>query len=424
MPLGSATRTPASAVSLIIALAVASWIALTWITPSGPAAAASAAHTEGVVPLGQHRPDLARGVAYLTSPANLIGGHYYESFPRTADFGLTIDGAFALAATGTDIKFLKEIVGFIAHGGKDPSGRTVNAWTGIGTRSASGGAIGKEALLAEVVGANPRSFGGHDLIAALDASICRGASAGTGGPCAGRGNYRNATSVFDQALGIIAQVRAGQRASAAAPVAFLERLRNADGSFPSLIPDSHDHDIDSTAMAVMALALVRASRARADVDSGLAWIASQQQSAGGFRGVGGISVNSAGLAIQALTLRAARYRAQIRLALAFLASEQNSDGGFNAYAGGQPGSNVRASTQAVSGATGISFGTLTRPLGAPGARKNAAARSATWPWLAAGAIVIAAALITGLALRRRRPGSPRPPAPARPAGQPQDRITP
>lgn len=409
MPLASANRPLPGAVSLIIALAIASWAALTWIAPPGPASAASA----------EQRPDLARGVAYLTSSANLVGGHYYQSFPRTADFGLTIDGAFALAATGTDIKALKEIVGFIAHAGKDASGRSVNSWTGLGTRSASGGAIGKEALLAEVVGENPRTFGGHDLIAALDASVCRSTSAGTGGPCAGRGNYRYATSVFDQALGIIAQVRAGQSASAAAPIAFLERLRNADGSFPSLIPDSHDHDVDSTAMAVMALALVRGSRATADVDSGLAWIAGQQQPAGGFRGVGGLSINSAGLAIQALTLRAARYRPQIRAALAFLASQQNRDGGFDAYAG-QPGSNVRASTQAISGATGISFGTLRRAL-----QSSAGGQNPGWPWPTAGAIAIAAVLVTGLALvrRRRRPSALGSPAPVRPAAQRQDRIT-
>lgn len=411
MPLGSASRLHAKAISLIVAIAVRSQIALTLTALALTALAGSAR-------AAQPGPNLARGVAYLTSPANLIDGDYYESFPRTADFGLTIDGAFALAAIGTDNKALGKIADFIDHEGKDPSGRTVNSWTGIGTRYASGGAIGKEALLAEVIGANPRRFGGHDLIAALDASVCRSASAGTGGPCAGPGNYRYATSVFDQALGVIAQVRASERADAAAPVAFLEGLRNADGSFPSLIPDSRDQDVDSTAIAVMALALVGGPRASADVTSGLAWIARQQQSTGGFRGAGGESINSAGLAIQALTLRAARYRAQIRLAAAFLASEQNRDGGFNAYAGGQPGSNVRASTQAISGATGTSFGMLSRPVRSPAA----VARSASRPWLIAGAIIIivAAAFTTGLALMRRRwSGSP---SRGRSIAQPQDRI--
>src|ERR1700690_1295652 len=161
------------------------------------------------------RPSLAQGSAYLVAPANLIDGHYYESFPGFADFGLTLDSAFALAATGDENSALKGIVTFLDSNGKDPSGATVSTWTGIGTRFAAGGAIGKEALLAEVVGDSPRDFSGHDLIAALNASVCARASTGSNTSCAGAGNYTYATSVFDQAIGIIAQLRAGQASSAA-----------------------------------------------------------------------------------------------------------------------------------------------------------------------------------------------------------------
>jgi hypothetical protein len=307
-------------------------------------------------------PNLVTGSAYLVAPANLIDGHYYESFPGYADFGLTIDGAFALAATGDQDPALKGIVAFLDSAGKDPNGNTVNTWTGIGTPYVSGGAIGDEVLLAQVTGYNPRDFGGHNLIAALDASVCARASTGANTSCAGAGNYTYGSSVFDQALGIMAQLRASQTSEAAAPIRFLESLRNADGSFPSLIPDSHDQDVDSTAMAVMALALVPGSAAAADVRSGIAWIAGRQEADGGFPGASGDSVNSTGLAIQALTLEGADYRPQIGAALGFLAAEQNSDGGFNVAAGGQRGSNVRASTQAVGGAVGTSFGTLQRNL--------------------------------------------------------------
>jgi hypothetical protein len=329
-------------------------------------------------------PDLVTGSAYLVAPANLIDGHYYESFPGYADFGLTIDGAFALAATGDENRALKGIVAFFDSGGKDPHGNTVNTWTGIGTSYASGGAIGDEALLAEVTGYNPRDFGGHDLIAALDASVCAHASAGGNTSCPGTGSYLYAASVFDQALGIIAQLRAGQASEAAAPIRYLESLRNADGSFPSLIPDSHDQDVDSTAMAVMALALAPGSAAAADVRAGIAWIARRQEADGGFPGASGDSVNSAGLAIQALTLEAAHYRPQIDAALGFLAAEQNSDGGFNVAAGGQRGSNVRASTQAVGGAVGTSFGTLYRSVTAatappPPPRRKPAPKPAKTP---------------------------------------------
>jgi hypothetical protein len=414
MPLASAGRLPpaARAARVTVALGVATWTALAVLAPVPVLASA----VRGRVP------DVAEGTAYLVAPARLIAGRYYQSAPRFADFGLTIDGALTLAATGENNKALEKITEFIDDEGKDQSGRTVNSWTGIGTRFAASGAIGKEALLAEVVGDNPGNFSGHDLIAALNTTVCRRASASASGPCAGPGNYAYATSVFDQALGIVAQLRAGQRASAAAPIAFLEHLRNADGSFPSLIPDSHDQDVDSTAMAVMALALVRGPAARADVTAGVAWIASRQVPSGSFRGAGGLSVNSAGLAIQALSLRAARYRSQIRSALTFLAGEQNPDGGFNANAG-QPGSNVRASTQAVSGATGISFGALSRALSQPAAQRSAPSGSG-W-WLVAGVLFLVAVAIaaTALALRSRRPRRPGRPVSGRPTSQPQDRIT-
>jgi hypothetical protein len=315
-------------------------------------------------------PNLLTGSAYLIAPANLIAGRYYQSFPGTADFGLTIDGALALAATGDDDPALRKIVAFLDDEGKDPSGNTVNEWTGIGTSYASGGAIGKEALLAEVVGDNPRRFGGHDLIAALDASVCKRPSTGSDTSCPAAGSYLNDTSVFDQALGIMAQLRAGQTSQAAAPIKYLESLQSADGSLPSLIPASGGPDVDSTAMAVMALALVRGARASADVLAGLKWIASKQEHNGGFPSGGAESVNSTGLAIQALTLRAAVYKARISAALAFLAGEQNSNGGFDSDAG-QHGSNLRASTQAVGGAAGTSFGTLRRNLSTPSAQTPA-----------------------------------------------------
>src|SRR5579871_5741635 len=122
------------------------------------------------------QPNLAKGATYLataTDANGVVGGTslshdgYYEVFDKFADFGLTIDGAFALAATGTDNATLQKVARFIDNRDKDGSGNSVDEWTGIGTAFANGGAIGKEALLAEVVGADPRNFGGHDLIAAL-----------------------------------------------------------------------------------------------------------------------------------------------------------------------------------------------------------------------------------------------------------------
>jgi hypothetical protein len=344
---------PAIAAAVLIA---ASGAAALLAAPPATASGAPAATA------GTPGPDLARGSAYLVRPASLIDGHYAESFPGFADYGLTLDTAFALAATGDQDPALKGIVMFLDRNGKDPSGSTVSDWTGVGTKFADGGSIGKEALLTEIVGDNPRDFSGHDLIAALNASVCARHSAGSGTRCSASGGYAYASSVFDQALGIMAQLRAGQASQAAAPVAYLERLQDPNGSFPSLIPSTGDQDVDSTAMAAMALALAPGAAAAADVSSAVAWITGRQEKTGGFPGAGGDSINSAGLAIQAMSLQAARYRAQIGAAETFLADQQNADGGFNADAGGRPHSDVRATAQAVSGAVGTSFAVLHRNL--------------------------------------------------------------
>ncbi|WP_165396600.1 prenyltransferase/squalene oxidase repeat-containing protein [Streptomyces albidoflavus] len=309
-------------------------------------------------------PDLEKGVAYLTAPAQLKQGRYYTPGPGSAraDFGLTIDGAYALVATGLDNAKLRGIVDFLDDGGKDGEDRTVHDWTGVGTAYAAGGSIGKAALLAEAVGRDPRDFGGEDLIAALDKAVCAKASTAPDRSCAGKGAYTYAPSVFAQSLAVIAQLRADEEKAAEQPVAYLASLQHDSGAWPSLIPATGDSDVDSTAIAAMALDLAGGADAEKAVDEALAWIASRQLADGGFPGAAGNSVNSAALAVQGLSLDADTYQGEIAKARKFLASQQNSDGGFNVAEEGQRGSDLRASTQAVSGTTGISFATLERDL--------------------------------------------------------------
>ncbi|MFD7029551.1 prenyltransferase/squalene oxidase repeat-containing protein [Streptomyces sp. NPDC059917] len=308
-------------------------------------------------------PDLGKGTAYLADRARLVQGRYYESGAGTgfADYGLTIDGAYALAATGRDNTTLRNIVDFLDKGGKDGKGRTVNDWTLIGTKYAGGGSLGKTALLAEAVGRDPRHFGGQDLIAALAKGICPARSE-TPQQCAAKGNYTYATSVFSQSLGIIAQVRAGEGAAAAEPVAFLKGLQSPSGAWPSLIGEPSQDEVDSTAMAAMALDLLPDAASQTAVDKAIAWLAAQQKDDGGFPGASGNSVNSAALAVQGMSLDPAKYTDRIAKARTFLRAQQNGDGGFRIAKEGQAGSDVRASAQAVGGATGISFGLLTRDL--------------------------------------------------------------
>ncbi|WP_374100310.1 prenyltransferase/squalene oxidase repeat-containing protein [Streptomyces sp. DSM 110735] len=359
---GGRTAAVATAFLLLSAPGVSLWTAAlpAHAAPLAPATpSASGAAPLRVPAVRAATPDLEKGTAYLVAPAQLTDGHYYEPFGGGfADFGLTIDGAYALAATRKNDAAFTKIVDFLDQRKTDGTARTVNDWTGIGTSYASGGAIGKEALLAEVAGRDPRAFGGQDLIAALDNAVCTEASTADTS-CPAPGAYSYAPSVFSQSLGVMAQLRAGDTANAAAPVAYLKKLQNADGSWPSLIPSTGDTDVDSTAMAVMALALLPDDEsASAAVTKGVAWIAKQQKADGDFPGAAGDSTNSAGLAVQGLSLDADTYQAQITKTLAFLAGQQNADGGFNVAADGQQGSDVRASTQALGGSTGISFGTL------------------------------------------------------------------
>lgn len=309
-------------------------------------------------------PDLRKGIAYLTRPANLHHGRYYQADRKTgrADFGLTIDGAFALAATGHDDNALRTIVDFLEQGGKDGEGRALHDWTGAGAKHALGGSMGKAAVLAQVVERDPRDFGGQDLITGLADAVCEKASTAPDRSCAAEGAYTYAPSVFAHSLGIMAQVRAGEEKAAEAPIAYLARLQHTSGAWPSLIPATGDSEVDSTAMAAMTLDLVPGDAHAAAVDKALAWLAAQQLPDGGFPGASGNSVNSAGLAVQGLSLKAEKYDQQITKALKFLAAQQNKDGGFNVAKEGQRGSDIRASAQAVGGATGISFGTLTRSL--------------------------------------------------------------
>jgi hypothetical protein len=356
---------------------------------TAPGAAAAPAARQGKRVTAGAAPDLAKAVSYLTSAAHLTQGRFYPVGPGSsrADFGLTIDGAYALAATGLDNGRLRGIVDFLDGGGKDGEGRTVHDWTGAGTAYASGGSLGKAALLAEAVDRDPRDFAGQDLIAALDKAVCDGPSTAPDRSCAAKGAYTYAPSVFSQSLAIIAQLRAGEKAAAGEPIAYLQSLQQGSGAWPSLIPSTNDSDVDSTAIAAMALDLAGGDAARGAVDKALRWIASRQLPDGGFPGAAGDSVNSAALAAQGLSLDSGTYADEIAAARAFLAGQQNSDGGFNVAKEGQRGSDVRASAQAVSGATGISFGELDRSLSGSTAQPTPSGSPSPSPSASAPAVV-------------------------------------
>jgi hypothetical protein len=324
-------------------------------------------------------PDPKKAVGYLT--AQLVDGHYYDPFNvQQADWGLTIDGALALAAQGGNDPAYVKLVDFLAANGKDQAGTDVISWTGIDTDYPDGGSIGKLALLAETAGRNPRAFAGADLVAELAKNVCAGTTPIDSSACAGKGNYAGGSSVFKQALGLIGQVRGGaDSAVVAAPTEFLLGLQNADGGWPGLIPSGGaGSDVDSTSMAVMALTLVPGDTAAAAARRGIAWVAGTQLPDGAFPGYAppgsepAHSTNSTALALQALRLSAGDRSAQIAKAHAFLTGTQNADGGFDIDSGADF-SDVRATAQAVNGVIGRSFATLLRDRGAAGHAATGAA---------------------------------------------------
>jgi hypothetical protein len=317
-------------------------------------------------------PDPQQAAAYLTAPAQLKDGHYYDPFGLgQADWGLTIDGALALAAEGGRDAAYTKLVDFLAANGKDAAGTDVISWTGIGTDFVDGGSIGKLALLAEVAGRDPHQFAGHDLVAELGKATCTGTAPIGQSPCAAAGNYAGGSSVFKQSLGLIGQVRGGATdAAVATPSAYLLGLQNADGGWPSLIPSGGAaSDVDSTAIAVMALTLVPGDAAAAATARGIAWVAGRQLADGAFPGFAppgsepAHSTNSTALALQALRLSATDHSTQVAKALTFLDGAQNGDGGFDIDSANDF-SDVRATAQVVGGIVGRSSATLLHDLGA------------------------------------------------------------
>ncbi len=224
-------------------------------------------------------PDLAQGSAYLVAPANLIHGHYYESFPGYADFGLTIDGALR---AGRDRRPGLRAAGRSSRSSTAAARTRTEARSTPGPASAPGTPAAAPSATRRCWPRSPATtrgdFGGHNLIAALNASVCarrlgrqqrqlcrRPATTPTPARCSTR---RSASWP---------RCARARRARRPRRSRYLESLQNRDGSFPSLIPSTGDQDVDSTAMAAMALALAPGTAAAADVRSGLAWIASRQE---------------------------------------------------------------------------------------------------------------------------------------------------
>jgi hypothetical protein len=253
---------------------------------------------------------LATGVAAEPAPttpasASQAAAHYVqEQLAAGGDFfsvelgddtypdpGVTADAILALAAAGTG---QSQAEASTAHLAGD-----VVAYTGFGDPSeVYAGSVAKLLNVAVVQGLDPRSFGGTDLVATLEA--LEGAD-GRFSDDSAYGDYSNA---FGQSLALIGLERAGAEPSAAA-VAFLEAQQCPGGGFQLYLDDvpctdDANSDPDATALAVQALIAVEGSATA--VEAGLDFLAEVQGADGGVGGGApqtAPNANSTGLAGQA-----------------------------------------------------------------------------------------------------------------------------
>lgn len=226
----------------------------------------------------------------------LIDGERMETvFDGVAypDYGLTADVVLGLDAAKVGADRAAAATAWLA----EPA--NLAGYVGDGTADSYAGSLAKLALVAEVRGLDPTSFGGVDLIArltALKAESGRFSDKTSFDPPA---DFSNA---FSQSLAIIALERQGTAPADA--VRFLAAAQCAGGGFPlDFGQQTCNPDVDATALVVQALL---AAGDTADAAEAVDWLGEAQQADGGFlSNVPGATVsnaNSTGVAATALRL--------------------------------------------------------------------------------------------------------------------------
>lgn len=222
------------------------------------------------------------------------------------DYGLSADVAIALDALDQRRRAVRRIGGSVA--------RNVDAWTAPSAGEVYAGSAAKAAVLAEVSGRDPRSFGGVDLVQRLEGQTA------DAGPTAGRisdtsawGDYAN---VIGQAFAALALAQAGSGEARAARDFLLEQ-QCADGWFrlsfsdPAAVDQSCDADgsssadTDVTALSVILLRALpeRGKKVNRATRRAIGWLTDTQKRNGSFGGGTATeksNANSTGLAAWAL----------------------------------------------------------------------------------------------------------------------------
>ena len=222
------------------------------------------------------------------------------------DLGMTMDIGLSMDEVGGDQAMVRQIRSSLSS--------RVQEYAAPSATERYSGALAKSLVFAQVSGADPRAYGGLDLVAETEARVT------AGGPSAGRlkdlsayGDYAN---TFGQALAVRGLSVAGS-AKAAPATDFLLQQQCSSGYFrvffatdasaadQSCVEGTDPTDTDTTAYVVNQLAATspRSAAVDAAIARAVSWLGATQRADGSFVGspfTPDPNTNSTGLAASAL----------------------------------------------------------------------------------------------------------------------------
>lgn len=227
------------------------------------------------------------------------------NYPDFPDYGLTADIALSMDEVGGDQALVRQV--------RQALSSRIDDYAAPSAGERYSGALAKSLVFAQVSGADPRSYGGFDLVAETEQRVV------ADGPTAGRledlSQYGDYANTFGQVFAARGLSAAGS--AKAAPVTdFLLRQQCTSGYFrvffsaadaaeQSCVEGTDPTDTDTTALVVSQLSAIspRPARVQAAIDRAVAWLIANQRTDGSFVGSAFTpdpNSNSTGLAAAAL----------------------------------------------------------------------------------------------------------------------------
>lgn len=325
---------------------------VTWL-PAAPLAVGLIAVVMAGAAAAPSRAQAAGGPAgYLLGAQNADGG-FGTSAGQPSNQLYAGWAALGLASAGYDLND-------VAHGGA-----SVIDYVRSGAGSSDPGSLERTILVARAAGQSARSFGGHDLIAALEHHM------GPSGSVSGQVNLT--------AFAVLA-LRADGVTPPARTLAWLERQQDRDGGF-SFAGAGGSSDADDTGATLEALAAA-GGRARTVRARAVAYLRRQQDGDGGFASQpgGGSNAQSTAWAIQGLEAAGVdpdgMRRHGARSPVAYLRS-LIGPGGRVAYARGNPQTPVWVTGEALMALEGKPLPLIPPPATRPAPAASQSATSTT-----------------------------------------------